>query len=271
MLGWLREEAKKLTRLLVKTGIVFVVVFFGTIALPLSPSDFGTVLSFTSYGVVGSSLAVFVLRWAERFLLPHGETIIVLGPFDAFTAIMEVAAFLAALVAIPYLFHLLFGYMRPGLRAREQRALRRMTALGTGFFVLGVLFTLFVVLPYLYLFSFDLQPIAGATGTVSLLAFLSTTVTFSLSIGLAFEVPTVCYGLALAGVLHAKVMRTYWRHAAFGSFILAFIVSPGVGGGLFETIIALAIFSVYLVGYGLVKRVERSKGILAIQPFVPSA
>jgi Sec-independent protein secretion pathway component TatC len=259
MRGALGAELPRLVGALKRTGAVFLAAFGAAVVVPLSPtaSDF----SFTASGIVKSSLAVVVLRWLEASLVPPGETLLAVGPFDAFLGITWVGAMIAALVAVPYAAGEAFRYAGPGLTGSERRAVRDASALAVALFAAGASATLLVGLPALYSFNLQLQPVAGVAPTVALLPLLSTTALFTVGFGAAFEAPAVCYALASAGAIGSAAMRRYWRHALLGSFVAAFVISPGVGGGILETAMGAAIFSSYLLGYRLVRGVERRRAL----------
>ncbi|HTT35104.1 MAG TPA: twin-arginine translocase subunit TatC [Thermoplasmata archaeon] len=253
-LSFITRELRRLRTIAKRLAIAFLLTFFAVTALPITWS--GLFVPPSALGWVGDSLAVHTITWLEGYLLPAGETILVLGPFDAWGAIMLVGLYLSLLVTIPYGVSLALGFLEEGLYPRERRAVRRLIALSTVLFALGILFAFVAVLPPIYLFAFELQGPVNAVGSVSLAAFLQTTFAFALGLGLAFEIPTVCYGLAQLELLTTSLMRKYWRHAIVVCFLIAFVISPGIGGGTVEVVIALSLSLLYGASYYLVRRVE---------------
>lgn len=207
-------------------------------------------------GWVKDSFAVTVLVAMERSLLPHGIVLIVIGPFDAFTAIMEMGFYIAFAATAPYLVWGFIRWLVPGLTKREARTVRWIASFSAVLFFAGMAFTYLVLLPPIYQFSYSLQPVVGAMGTISLESFVETTFLFLISVGLAFELPPVCLGLSYAGLLSAETMGKNWNWAYAGFWVVAFLISPGVGGGIIEGGIATILFGLYMLSYVLIKRME---------------
>ncbi len=207
-------------------------------------------------GWMKDSFSVTLLRWMEQSLLPKGTILIVIGPFDAFTVLMEMGFYVALAVTMPYLVLGFLRWLSPALTPREGRALNRIAVLSAVLFFAGMVFTYRIILPPIYQFSYSLQPVVGAAGTISLQAFVETTFLFLLSMGLAFELPPLCLGLSYAGILSSRVMGKNWNYAYAAFWVVAFIISPGVGGGVIEGMIATLLFGLYLLSYVLIRRME---------------
>ena len=214
------------------------------------------------------SIAIHTLRWLETTFLPHGETIIALGPWDAFLAVTYIGAGIAAMVTVPYVTFLILRFAWKAMRPRERRSLLILGPLSVGLFLTG-LYVGFLTLPYLYEFGYAIQGPAGVAGTISLNEFIEQTLLFLLTLAIAFEIPIICYGLGVFGVLSAATMRKGMRPALVGTFAAAWLVSPGVGGGLIELPMGAGFFGLYLLGYWMVRgaerRRERRKGLSILE------
>lgn len=263
MLDEARREVRPLIRPLVASLGIFIAAFFAVTFLPVRLTDVGGNGSgvVTGNGWVGQSTAAHLVLWLEGFLLPHGVQLIALGPFDAFLMVMEMGMFVSLSVTIPFLALAIVRWVAVGLHPHERRAVRSYGILAAVLFVFGVVFTMFVVLPPIYAWSFSLQPSLDVAPTMSLVEFVGTTVYFCVGVGLSFEVPTMCVGLAYAGILSSRTMRNHWRAGVMGAFLLAFVISPGVGGGVIETLVAGALLMLYGFSYVLVRRVEQERSI----------
>jgi sec-independent protein translocase protein TatC len=251
----LRREYRPLISLLKRAAILLAVVFGIVTVLPDSLAGWSHPPS-VFLGWMKDSFAVTALVAMERSLLPKGTTLIVIGPFDAFTVIMEMGFYIALAVTIPYLVLGFLHWLAPSLSRNERRQVRFIASLSAFLFFGGMLFTYLVILPPIYQFSYSLQPVVGAAGTISLQSFVETSFLFMLSMGLAFELPCLLLGLAYVGFLSAKTMAKNWNYAYAGFWVVAFVISPGVGGGIIEGGIATLLLGLYLGSYGLIRRLE---------------
>jgi sec-independent protein translocase protein TatC len=253
LLKWLSRIRRVALRLLA----LFLALWVAFSALPTRLTDFADVSGGSWFG---DSVSAVTLRWLESHLLPKGTQVLVLSPFGAFTVLMEIGAAMAAFVTVLVALALLLRWLWPGMRRHERGAAAEVLLMAPALFAGGVALALYV-LPTLYAWGIGLEPAAGGTNTVSLTEFVSTTLVFTLGVGLAFEVPVLCSGLAQAGVLTTSLMRKKENAviAGAGCVVLAFLISPGVGGGVIEFPLAAVFGLLYLLGYWFVGRVERSR------------
>lgn len=230
-------------------------IFAAVTTLPLDPAEYG---GWDFSGWLGHSLAQWILAQLEMNLLPKGETVIIVAPFDPLIVLTEIGAGVAFLVVGTYGLARLVRWMWPGLKVSERHWAKRLLVMAPFLLVLGTTVG-FIVLPYVYLWAYQLAQYAGASPTLSLTEFISTTLIFALSVGAAFEIPVLVAGLSAAGVLKTETMRAHWRGAVFGCLILAFLISPGVGGGWIEIPMWAGFCGLLYWGYRIAKRVERSR------------
>ena len=246
---------------------VFVAGFFYTTVLPADPLQV-TSESVGYLGWIRYSLAVDVVQWLEVTLLPHGEVILALGPFDAFSIIMEVGMLLSLMVALPVLFLDLYYFAAPGLKPAERRFVGKLAGLSSVLFTAGTAFGLFVILPPIYEFSYALQSVVGASGSISLTEFFNTTLVFAGGLGLAFELPTAALLLAYARLLTSQVMREkFWIALILLGVVVTFI-SPGVGGGIVEGFILITLLGLYYLAYLLVRNYESARTQTMVSPAI---
>ena len=236
--------------------LLFLSVLIIVGALPLyKPSEFA---DFSAANWFSYTIAVHILRGLEARLLPSQETIIALGPWDAFSTIMMIAAGVALLVVLPYATVEVLRWSWTAIRGSTRWVLRWLIPLSVGLFLSGVTLA-FLVLPWLYGFAYQIQGPAGVSGTVSLNEFVGQTLFFVLALGISFEIPVVTYGLGLLGILSTKLMKKTMVPAFFGCTALAFAISPAIFGGLVEIPMAFGFFGLYLMGFLMVRRAERSR------------
>jgi Sec-independent protein secretion pathway component TatC len=220
----------------------------------------------TPLGGMQYSGAALALKAFERFALPPGTVLLLIGPFDALLAICLVGALLALLVTVPVSTILLARglgkFVAKGstlLRPRERAALASFGALAGGLFAVGFLVTFLLVVPAMFAWSAMLAPAVGATESVALLQFLSASFVISTLAGLSFEIPVLALVLARVGILTTGAMRRHWRGGVLGCFALALLISPGVGGGFLEAAFGLGLSGLLALAYVLVRRVEHRR------------
>ncbi|HUP26826.1 MAG TPA: twin-arginine translocase subunit TatC [Chloroflexia bacterium] len=206
--------------------------------------------------LIKAAAAVFIttalsLTFAEQEVailarLAGGHKLIALRPTEAFLAYLNVSFTTGLALSMPLLVYQLFRFVAPGLTRSEKRVV--LTALPgiTLFFVVGVVFCYFVVLPSAldFLLNFG-GPNVESTPTVS--EFLSFVTQFLLAVGLAFETPIIIFLLSRLGVATPKRLTRFRKWAYILAFVLAAIITP-TPDPVNQTIVAVPIILLYELG-----------------------
>src|SRR5438874_1802509 len=217
--------------------------------------------------LIKASLAVVIttalsLIFAEQevgllaSLVGPGHHLIALKPTETFVAYIKVAFITGLAASMPIIVYQLFRFVAPGLEKREKRWILLSLPGITLFFVLGVLFCYFIVLPsalqFLLNFGGDL---VQNTPTVS--EFLSFVTTFLLAVGLSFETPLIIFMLAKLGVATPKRLSRFRRWAIVLAFVIAAIITP-TPDPVNQTIVAIPIILLYELGTVFARFAHRS-------------
>lgn len=255
---------ERFRRVILHYFYLWLAIFGATTTLPLDPNEYR---GWNFSGWLGHSLAQWILARMESGLLPRQETIIVVAPFDPLIVLTEIGAGVALLVVVVYGLFRLLRFAWPGLKLHERYWAKRLLVAAPFLLVMGCALGFFV-LPWVYEWAYQLALYTGAAPTISLTEFVSTTLIFVLSVGASFEIPVLVGGLSSAGILKTDTMRSHWRGAVFGCLILAFLISPGIGGGWIE----IPLWGLYCLllyaGYRLAKRIEYSQFIRSGYPLM---
>ena len=178
--------------------------------------------------------------------LARDYEIIALKPTEVFIAHLNVAFMTGIALSMPLLVYQLFRFMAPGLTRNEKRAVLLALPGISLFFLMGVLFCYFVVLPSAldFLLSFG-EPLITSTPTVS--EYLSFVTQFLLAVGLAFETPVIILLLARLGVATPARLRRFRRWAYILAFVIAAIITP-TPDPVNQIIVAVPIILLYELG-----------------------
>jgi sec-independent protein translocase protein TatC len=151
---------------------------------------------------------------------------ITIGIGEPFTTTLTVVFYFAILISLPMLLYQLFAFVIPALAPNEQRIAKPVVIIAPLLFLMGVVFTYFLVIPPAVQFlqgynsnQFDSLVQAAPYYKFELLLMGG--------IGLAFQVPLVLLALQRAGIVSGKFLTGNWR---YGIVIIAVIVAalPGV-------------------------------------------
>lgn len=167
-------------------------------------------------------------------------------------------AFIGSLIiALPYLLFELWLFVKPAIPQRLRRKCVRYTLETPVWFMSGLLFGYFVIVPltvnFLTHYSVD-APIANMITPDSL---ISTVMGVSMAGGLTFLLPMLVRLLATMGLVTAPAMKRYRRHAAVGLLIFAAIITPP--DVFSQVLIFIPCFLMYELGIRIATRIDRER------------
>jgi sec-independent protein translocase protein TatC len=190
---------------------------------------------------------IFTGKLLEILLIPSGGIKpVFLKPTEMFITYFKVALIAGVGLAMPVIVYQLIRFIVPGLKAEEKRYLFFVVPGATFLFLLGVTFGFVVLLPfalkYLLTFGGDI-----ASAFISISEYTSFVVTLLLWMGLAFETPMIIVFMAKLHVVTQKQLRSYWKFALVGAFIIAAIITP-TPDPFNQTLVAVPLYLLYEVG-----------------------
>lgn len=179
-----------------------------------------------------------------------------IGGLDALTAIdvtesvgvfMRVALLGAVTVASPYLAFELWLFAAPGLRPRARKLGLLGIPLVLIFFVGGMAFAYYLLLPTALPFLLNFMGIQALPRVSSYINFV-TGIMFWM--GVAFEFPLVVYILSMMGILKPGVLARQWRIAVVIIAIAAAVITP-TPDPINMSIVMTPLILLYILGIGL--------------------
>ena len=139
---------------------------------------------------------------------------------------VKASFFVGLLAAIPFAIWQILLFVLPALYANERRLLYQGVFSGSLMFLAGLLFSYFIVFPLTFRFLGTYQVSAELQNLISVESYIGTLLSLSLSIGLVFEIPVICWLLARGGILTAPMMSRYRKHSIVLILVLAAIITP---------------------------------------------
>ncbi len=180
----------------------------------------------------------------------HLQAIEVTEPLSVFVRVALLAGFA---VSLPYIYFELYLFAAPGLRPRGRWLGLLGMPLVLLFFVSGMAFAYYVMLPTALPFLLNFMGIPTLPRPASYIRFVTSLLFW---IGMAFEFPLVIYLLAAVGWVRAEQLARHWRVAVVLIAILAAVVTPTVDPVNMLLVMA-PMMVLYLLGVFLARLAQR--------------
>jgi len=182
--------------------------------------------------VLGIAAAVavsfaFTQKFVEFLAVPVGglQELQAIEVTESVGVYMKVALLAGIAIAFPYVAFELWLFAAPGLRPRERLYGMLGIPLAALFFLGGMAFTYYVLLPSALPFLLSFLGIPSALRPQSYFSFVTGLMFW---IGIAFEFPLVIYVLTAMGIVKPGALRKQWRLAIVIIAVLAAAITPTV-------------------------------------------
>lgn len=140
-------------------------------------------------------------------------------------AVFRVAMLAGFILAMPLIAYEVLAFVLPALKNNEKHALFTFLPLIVIFFLCGVAFSYFILLPVAVPFLTSFMDIKTEVRPANYVSFATNMLFW---IGVVFEMPIVIYIPAKMGLVTAKQLLKNWRQAVVVCAILAMIITPTV-------------------------------------------
>jgi sec-independent protein translocase protein TatC len=175
------------------------------------------------------------------------------------SAFMRISLLSGVILALPVIFYQILAFVIPGLKTNERTWIWMAIPSATLFFVAGVAFAYFVMLPVALPFLINFMGIATSPRPKTYFSFVSNLMFW---VGVIFEMPLLMYILARLKIVTAKSLVKQWRIALVVSAIVAALITPTsdpVNMGL----MMLPLFVLYLISilFAILARREKKERV----------
>ncbi|HEY1976077.1 MAG TPA: twin-arginine translocase subunit TatC [Candidatus Baltobacteraceae bacterium] len=197
----------------------------------------------------------FAIRWMmdEYF---HGIPLHAFGPADVIFTEFKFSIVGGIVLGLPILLQQLWLFVVPAIHPKTRRMVYAFILPSLLLAFVGLAFAHFVVIPRVVAALINItkavaEPTFGIASTLSFVLIL-----FAL-FAIIFQTPIVLVGLARIGIVNARSLMHYRRHAIFGFFIAGGIAAPD-GNPLTMALLAVPMYVLYEVSIWLIVLLEKS-------------
>jgi sec-independent protein translocase protein TatC len=161
-------------------------------------------------------------------------------------------------VAFPYVFWEFWKFIRPALNPKELNRTRGVIFWVSFLFFLGVLFGYYILTPFMvnFYFSYSLSPLIEIKPNFS--DYLENLIWTTVGIGILFQMPLLVALLTKIGIIKAKFLKKYRRHAFVIILIAAAIITPSTDP-FSLTLVTIPLYALYEASIIIATRIDKRK------------
>ena len=148
------------------------------------------------------------------------------GAGEAIMAFLKIAVTFGVLLASPIVLYQAWAFVFPALTQQERKFALPLFLIIVFFFLVGVVFAYFIVLPVVVQFAAGLFANVGVGNLWSIDKYVGFATNMLLAFGVAFELPIVMAFLSRIGVINAQGFRERQRYAIMFIFVAAALLTP---------------------------------------------
>jgi len=210
------------------------------------------------------NIAVQLTLLLKNTLLPPEVKFIQTAPGQAFFAQIHISLLLSIICSIPIIAREVFAFIYPALSARTTTAIYKITLPILLLFIMGIVFSYLLVIPFTLSFLYKYGESLGAETFVTVSDFMTFVLQFMLGFGLAFQLPVIMYGLSLTGLVDSTFWSKNLRYSIVILAIFGALITPD-GSGITMWFVSIPMIVLYLLGIMIIRRAERHRIVVSMR------
>lgn len=181
-----------------------------------------------------------------------------------FIASFTLAFIGGVILAFPYVFWEFWRFIKPALSPNELKKTRGVIFWVSLLFFMGVLFGYYILTPFMvnFYFNFKLSPQIQIMPSFS--DYLENLIYTTLGIGLLFQLPLLMSLLTRIGIISARFLRQYRKHAFVIILIAAAIITPSTDP-FSLTIVTIPLYLLYEASIIIATRINKRQAKEQVQ------
>ena len=174
------------------------------------------------------------------------------GQFLTHMYISIVAGFI---LSFPYMLWEIWRFVKPAMHTDERKYSQGGVFISTFLFLIGILFSYYIIVPLTVNFLGTYQVSAEVTNQISLSSYISTVVSVTFAVGVVFELPILVYFLTKIGILTPDFMKNNRKYMYVILLILSAVITPP---DMFSQILVVVpLIGLYEVSIGVSTRIYK--------------
>lgn len=169
---------------------------------------------------------------------------------------LEMAMYVGAIAAFPYIFWEVWRFIKPALKEREIRNTRGIVLVTSFLFTAGCLFGYYIITPFSVSFLIQYEATPIVKNMIDVNSYIGLLVTMTIPTGILFELPMLVFLLTKLGIITPNFMRNGRKIAYVAILTIVAIITPQ-GDITSLLLISTPIFVLYELSISVSARVHK--------------
>jgi sec-independent protein translocase protein TatC len=191
-------------------------------------------------------------------------TLSVSRPQDIFALNMKVTLVAAIFFAAPLILTQAWLFISPGLHRHERRYAIPFVLSASILFIAGGAFGYYIAFPTALRFLLDWIVASHLTPIIDAVEYFDLFFSIMVALGIVFQIPAVIFVLSRIGLVSARLLLRYFKHAVLGCAVIAAVITPTSDFGNM-LIIAGPMIVLYAVGIVIAWIFGRARSTVATE------
>ncbi len=177
--------------------------------------------------IVGALVSYNYIDRIMKYITKPGKNLefIYVAPPELFLEYVKISFVVGTTIALPIILFQIWSFIKPGLKKKEQNYILFAMNMGILFFITGILFAYFIVVPIIIQF-FVKMSVDKVMPLFSFAKYVSFIGTLLLSFGLIFELPMLVLLLTQLGLISPEILKKHRKIAILIIAIIGAILTP---------------------------------------------
>lgn len=199
-----------------------------------------------------NSISVQTISFIKYDLLPSNVNLIQTTPGQAFTAQMYVSIIIGIVGSLPVIIGELFAFVGPALHSYERKIIRRIVAPVIALFIIGCLFSYFIVIPYTLEFLYHYGQSMGVESFFEITPFIIFVTNLLIIFGFTYQLPIVMWTVTKTKLVNPDFWKKNLRYMLIIVIVIGAIITPD-GSGITMWFVVGPMMLLYFIGMTIIQ------------------
>lgn len=208
--------------------------------------------------IIGSLVSYNFIQDIVDIIIAPAQNLefIYLSPPELFMAYVKMALLVGVFITTPITLSQIWIFVRPGLKKKEKKYIIFSLFMGIIFFLMGVVFAYFVIIPITINFFVQVQ-VEQITPLFSFENYIGFVLSLLLSFGLVFELPLLITVLSLLNLVKSDTLKKFRKPVVLVIFVASAILTPP--DILSQVLMAVPMIVLYELGISISTNIDKRK------------